>query len=58
MNFLGEFWGDGYMSPGGPEEVARVVEGIDLKGYSVLDIGCGSGQITIELKQNQKEKEY
>ena len=56
IDFLGEFWGDGYMSPGGPEEVARVVEGIDLKGYSVLDIGCGSGQITIELKQKHHAK--
>ena len=51
INFLGEFWGDGYMSPGGPEEVARVIEGLDLRGFSILDIGCGSGQITIELMQ-------
>ncbi len=49
INFLGEFWGDGYMSPGGPEEVARVIEGLDLKALCVLDIGCGSGQISIEL---------
>jgi len=47
--FLGELWGDGYMSPGGPEEVARVLEGIDLVGKAVLDIGCGSGGITVDL---------
>jgi phosphoethanolamine N-methyltransferase len=47
--FLGELWGDGYMSPGGPEEVARVLEGIDLVGKTVLDIGCGSGGITVDL---------
>jgi len=47
--FLGELWGDGYMSPGGPEEVARVLEGIDLTGKTVLDIGCGSGGITVDL---------
>ena len=47
--FLGELWGDGYLSPGGPEEVARVLEGIDLAGKTVLDIGCGSGGITVDL---------
>jgi phosphoethanolamine N-methyltransferase len=47
--FLGELWGDGYMSPGGPEEVARVLEGIDLAGKTVLDIGCGAGGITVDL---------
>jgi SAM-dependent methyltransferase len=47
--FLGELWGDGYMSPGGPEEVARILEGIDVTGKTVLDIGCGSGGITVDL---------
>ena len=56
INFLGEFWGDGYMSPGGPKEVARVLDGIDLKNFSVLDIGCGSGQITIELVRQHGAK--
>ena len=56
IEFLGEFWGDGYMSPGGPKEVARVLDGISLKNFSVLDIGCGSGQITIELVQQHGAK--
>jgi SAM-dependent methyltransferase len=47
--FLEELWGDGFLSPGGPEEVARVLEGIDLAGKSVLDIGCGAGGITASL---------
>jgi phosphoethanolamine N-methyltransferase len=47
--FFGKLWGDGYMSPGGPEEVARVLDGIDLAGKTVLDIGCGSGGITVDL---------
>ena len=47
--FLEEMWGDGYLSPGGPEEVARVLDGIDLTGLDVLDIGCGSGGITVDL---------
>lgn len=47
--FLEQLWGDGYLSPGGPEEVARVLEGIDLAGTCVLDIGCGSGGVTVDL---------
>lgn len=49
IDFLGELWGDGYLSPGGPEEVARVLEGIDLSGKTVLDIGSGAGGITVDL---------
>ncbi len=35
-------WGPGFLSPGGPEEVARIVDGLDLNGKRVLDIGCGT----------------
>ncbi len=49
IQFLEELWGDGYLSPGGPDEVARVLDGIDLTGAEVLDIGCGSGGITVDL---------
>ena len=42
-------WGDGYLSPGGPEEVARVLEGVELTGRRVLDIGCGLGAIDVAL---------
>jgi phosphoethanolamine N-methyltransferase len=38
-------WGDGYLSPGGPAEVARLLEGSDISGCSVLDVGCGLGAI-------------
>lgn len=47
--FLEEIWGEGYLSPGGPEEVSRVLEGLDLSGKLVLDIGCGTGAITLSL---------
>lgn len=47
--FLGALWGEGYLSPGGPEEVARILEGIDLAGKTVLDVGSGSGGITVDL---------
>jgi SAM-dependent methyltransferase len=49
VEFLEALWGDGYLSPGGPEEVARILAGLDLSGRTVLDIGCGVGGITAAL---------
>jgi phosphoethanolamine N-methyltransferase len=42
-------WGEGFLSPGGPEEVAKVLEGSDISGCRVLDIGCGVGGVDILL---------
>ncbi len=36
-------WGEGFMSPGGQEEVAKIVENISLVGKDVLDFGVGIG---------------
>lgn len=47
--FLWDVWGEGYLSPGGPEEVSRIVAGLNLEGARVLDIGCGSGAVTLSL---------
>ena len=38
-------WGDGFLSPGGADELGRLFEGIDIRGRKVLDIGCGLGAI-------------
>ncbi len=46
---LEAIWGDGFLSPGGTAEVARVLEGHDLTGKVVLDIGCGAGGADIAL---------
>ncbi len=47
--FLEELWGEGFLSPGGPEEVARLLDGVDLTRKTVVDIGCGTGGITVAL---------
>jgi ubiquinone/menaquinone biosynthesis C-methylase UbiE len=36
-------WGEGFMAPGGEGNVAKMVEGLDLEGRRVLDLGCGIG---------------
>jgi phosphoethanolamine N-methyltransferase len=51
IRFLEALWGEGFLSPGGPEEVDRVLEGLELAGREVLDIGCGSGGVTLHLAQ-------
>jgi phosphoethanolamine N-methyltransferase len=49
IEFLEKLWGDGYLSPGGPDEVKRILGDVDLSKATVLDVGCGSGGITISL---------
>ena len=36
-------WGKGYMTPGGPANVAKLMKGTDPAGKRILDIGCGIG---------------
>jgi SAM-dependent methyltransferase len=45
LTLLQIIWGEGFLSPGGREEVARLLEGSDISGCEVLDIGCGLGAI-------------
>ena len=45
-------WGEGYMSPGGNDEVDRYLAGLDLEGKSVLDIGCGLGGVDLHLAKS------
>ena len=42
-------WGEGFLSPGGAEEVARILRGVELRERKVLDIGCGIGGVDILL---------
>lgn len=43
LTLLQMIWGEGYLSPGGPQAVREIAGGIDLGGKRVLDIGCGLG---------------
>lgn len=36
-------WGEGFLAPGGPGNVARMVGGLDLRDRLVVDVGCGLG---------------
>ncbi|MEM8497505.1 MAG: methyltransferase domain-containing protein [Pseudomonadota bacterium] len=36
-------WGKGFMAPGGAGLVQQVLEGINVRGKRILDIGCGLG---------------
>lgn len=38
-------WGEGFLSPGGAAEVACLLEGSDIAGCTLLDVGCGLGAI-------------
>ena len=42
-------WGEGFLSPGGPAEVSRLIGGKDITGCDVLDIGSGTGGVDIVL---------
>lgn len=44
-------WGEGFMSPGGPDEVVRIIGDHSIAGCSVLDVGSGLGGAAIVLHQ-------
>lgn len=52
IRFLEWMWGTGYLSPGGQQEVERIFTGIETAGKTILDIGCGSGGITVSLAKD------
>ena len=42
-------YGEGFLSPGGAEEVGQVLKGRDLSGQRILDLGCGIGGAAVML---------
>ena len=51
VQMLELIWGEGYMAPGGPGNVARILRDIDTEGKRILDIGCGIGGPGMEMVQ-------
>jgi SAM-dependent methyltransferase len=47
-------WGEGFLSPGGESELARMLQGHDLYGKSVIDFGCGVGGYDVLLVKNHE----
>ena len=56
IEFLEDIWGDGFLSPGGTDEVRRVLQGVTVDGKLVIDIGCGSGACAILLAKEYHAK--
>jgi len=42
-------WGDGFLSPGGPDEIARILGSRSVAGLGILDIGSGAGGADVVL---------
>ena len=42
-------WGQGYMAPGGPGNVTKMLRGLETSGKQILDIGCGIGGPAFEM---------
>ena len=49
LDMLELVWGEGFLSPGGPTAVDEIVDGLDLAGKLVLDIGSGLGGVDMHL---------
>ncbi len=49
VQMLELIWGEGYMAPGGPGNVERILAGIDTRGKRILDVGCGIGGPAMEM---------
>lgn len=49
INRLEILWGEGFLSPGGADEIKLILKDIDLQDKAVLDIGCGTGGAEVVL---------
>ena len=44
-----KLFGEGFLSPGGSAEVHEMLDGVEIAGREVLDLGCGIGGATLML---------
>jgi len=49
VRMLELIWGEGYMAPGGPGNVSKLLDGTEPAGKRILDIGCGFGGPAMEM---------
>ena len=49
LNEMQLLYGEGFLSPGGAEEVDAILDGVSLRGCRVLDLGCGVGGAAIRI---------
>ena len=45
-------WGEGFLSPGGPDAIRAIVGDHDLTDLRLLDIGCGLGGVDVILARD------
>jgi phosphoethanolamine N-methyltransferase len=49
-------WGEDFLSPGGTDEVDRVLDNNDFSGAIIRDIGCGIGGAAVHLAKTRQPK--
>ena len=49
LSLLKTVWGEGFLSPGGTDEIDEIMKGIVASGKNILDIGCGCGGAAIHF---------
>ena len=57
LNMLKTVWGEGFLSPGGKEEIDEILKGIDLTDKKVLDFGCGTGGAVFHMIEKHNAAE-
>ncbi len=50
-------WGEGFLSPGGPEEIEALIGRHDLTGKRILDFGSGLGGVDVLLAERYGVRE-
>ena len=56
LNLLKVVWGEGFLSPGGTEEIDEIIKNSDVAKKYILDIGCGCGGAAFHLIKNHDAK--
>ena len=53
---LETIWGEGFLSPGGTDEINLVLDGFNLENLNVIDIGCGTGGAAFHIAKKYGAK--